>query len=131
MNFGYCLLFLSLCVYLGLCSYDPCEEMCSCDLENMRIFCVKLYATSSTAFSVFLYNNIKRITFSGESEIVDISFLSHFRSLNSIDVHYTVQISCLLLGEIEETYHHLTLGIDSNCSMYQLLYITIYYLLKH
>jgi hypothetical protein len=118
MNFGYCLVFFSLCVYLCACSYDPCEEMCSCDLETMHIFCVKLYATSSTSFSVFLYNNIKTITFSGETEIVDITFLSHFKSLDSIDIHYTVEISCLLLGELEETYTHLTLSIDSNCSMY-------------
>jgi hypothetical protein len=125
MNFGYCLIFLSLSVYLGVWSYDPCEEMCSCDLDTMRIFCVKLYATSSTSFSLFLYNNIRTITFSGETEIVDIQFLSHFRSLNSIDIHYTVEISCLLLGELEETYNHLTLSIDSNCSMYKLIFFIL------
>jgi hypothetical protein len=118
MNFGYCLIFFSLCIHLCASSYDPCEEMCTCDLETMSIFYIKLYATSTTSFLVFLYNNIKSITFSGESEIMDITFLTNFKSLDTIAIHYTVEISCLLLGELEETYTHLSLSIDSNCSMY-------------
>jgi hypothetical protein len=118
MIFGYCLIVLSLSVCMGEWTYDPCEEMCTCNQISMWIFCIKLYATSSTSFSLFLYNNIKTITFSGESELIDITFLSHFKSLTSIDIHYTVVIRCDLLEDLKDTYDHLSLRIDSNCSMY-------------